>query len=71
VVLPNDGAPLAYEQGAAVTLHLPSDALRVLRESAAPAEPEPAPEPEPEPETEPAAEQEPPEEREKETPDGN
>ena len=35
VVLPNDGTPLAYEQGAAVTLHLPSDALRVLRDSAA------------------------------------
>ncbi len=33
VVLPNDGTPLAYEQGAAVTLHLPSDALRVLAPS--------------------------------------
>jgi ABC-type Fe3+/spermidine/putrescine transport system ATPase subunit len=65
VVLPNDGTPLAYEQGAAVTLHLPSDALRVLRESAV--EPEPAPEPE----TEPAAEQEPPEEPEEEKSDGN
>jgi spermidine/putrescine transport system ATP-binding protein len=33
VVLPNDGTPLAYEQGAALTLHLPSDALRVLAPS--------------------------------------
>jgi spermidine/putrescine transport system ATP-binding protein len=33
VVLPNDGTPLAYEQGDAVTLHLPSDALRVLAPS--------------------------------------
>ena len=33
VVLPNDGAPLAYEQGAAVTLHFPQDALRVLAPS--------------------------------------
>ncbi len=33
VVLPNDGAPLAYEQGAAVTLHFPADALRVLAPS--------------------------------------
>jgi spermidine/putrescine transport system ATP-binding protein len=63
-VLPNDGGPLAYEQGAAVTLHLPSDALRVLRESAGPPRPEPEPEP-------PAAEQEPSEEPEEETPDGN
>jgi spermidine/putrescine transport system ATP-binding protein len=63
VVLPNDGAPLAYEQGTAVTLHLPSDALRVLRTSAAPAEPEPEPTA--------AAEQEPAEEPEEEKPDGN
>ena len=71
VVMPNDGAPLAYEQGAAVTLHLPSDALRVLRDSAEPAEPEPpAAEEEPaeEPEEEPA---EAPKEPEEETPDGN
>jgi spermidine/putrescine transport system ATP-binding protein len=33
VVLPNDGAPLAYQQGAAVTLHFPPDALRVLAPS--------------------------------------
>jgi spermidine/putrescine transport system ATP-binding protein len=64
VVLPNDGLPLAYEQGNAVTLHLPQDALRVLRESAAPAEPEP----EPAAEAEPAEE---PEEREERTSDGN
>ena len=63
VVLPNDGAPLAYEQGAAVTLHLPSDALRVLRDSAADVETEPQ-----------AADEEPPdtqEEPEEETSDGN
>ena len=82
VVLANDGAPLAYEQGAAVMLHLPSDALRVLSPSVVPAEPEPVePEPaEPEPaEPEPAepepAEPEPAEpadEAEKEErPDGN
>ena len=62
-VLPNDGAPLAYEQGAAVTLHLPSDALRVLRDSAAEAEVEP-----------PTADEEPPdthEEPEEERADGN
>jgi spermidine/putrescine transport system ATP-binding protein len=46
VVLPNDGAPLAYEQGAAVTLHFPPDALRVLAPSAVADEP-----PEPEDET--------------------
>jgi spermidine/putrescine transport system ATP-binding protein len=40
VVLPNDGAPLAYEQGAAVTLHFPPDALRVLAPSAVPEEPD-------------------------------
>ena len=34
-VLPNDGAPLAYEEGAAVTLHFPPDALRVLAPSVA------------------------------------
>jgi spermidine/putrescine transport system ATP-binding protein len=33
VVLPNDGGPLAYEEGAAVTLHFPPDALRVLAPS--------------------------------------
>jgi spermidine/putrescine transport system ATP-binding protein len=35
VVLPNDGTPLAYEEGTAVTLHLPPDALRVLAPSVA------------------------------------
>ncbi len=40
VVLPNDGAPLVYEQGAAVTLHLPPDALRVLAPAAVPDETE-------------------------------
>jgi spermidine/putrescine transport system ATP-binding protein len=62
-ILANDGVPLAYEQGSAVTLHLPSDALRVLRETAPPAEPEPA-----------AVEERPTdtaEEPEEETPDGN
>ncbi len=34
-VLPNDGAPLVYEEGAAVTLHFPPDALRVLAPSIA------------------------------------
>ena len=29
-VMPNDGSPLAYEQGSPVTVHLPPDALRVL-----------------------------------------
>ena len=29
-VVPNDGAPLAYEQGSPVTLHLPAEAVRVL-----------------------------------------
>ena len=29
-ILPNDGSPLAYEQGSPVTVHLPPDALRVL-----------------------------------------
>jgi spermidine/putrescine transport system ATP-binding protein len=38
-VLPNDGAPLAYEQGTAVTLHLPQDALRVLAPSVVADEP--------------------------------
>jgi spermidine/putrescine transport system ATP-binding protein len=33
-VLPNDGASLVYEQGAALTLHLPEEALRVLAPSA-------------------------------------
>jgi spermidine/putrescine transport system ATP-binding protein len=61
-VLPNDGSPLVYEQGNAVTLHLPQDALRVLRESAATTEPEP----------EPSAEEEPAEQPEpQEAPDGN
>jgi spermidine/putrescine transport system ATP-binding protein len=37
----NDGSAFAYEEGTAVTLHLPPDALRVLAPSAAaPAEPE-------------------------------
>jgi spermidine/putrescine transport system ATP-binding protein len=70
VILPNDGTPLAYEQGAAVTLHLPSDALRVLRDTAEPA-PEAEAEPEPEP---PAVEEEPAdttEEPEEEKPAGN
>jgi spermidine/putrescine transport system ATP-binding protein len=40
VVLANDGAPLAYEQGAAITLHFPPDALRVLAPSAVPDEEE-------------------------------
>jgi spermidine/putrescine transport system ATP-binding protein len=35
VVFPNDGAPLSYDQGAAVTLHFPPDALRVLAPSVA------------------------------------
>jgi spermidine/putrescine transport system ATP-binding protein len=61
-VLPNDGSPLVYEQGNAVTLHLPQDALRVLRESAPTTEPEP----------EPSAEEEPAEQPEpQEAPDGN
>jgi spermidine/putrescine transport system ATP-binding protein len=30
VVVPNDGTPLSYEQGAPLTLHLPEEALRVL-----------------------------------------
>jgi spermidine/putrescine transport system ATP-binding protein len=38
VVLPNDGAPLAYEQGMPVTVHLPPDALRVLAPSVVPDE---------------------------------
>ena len=38
VVLPNDGGPLPYEQGAAVTLHFPPDALRVLTPSVVPEE---------------------------------
>jgi spermidine/putrescine transport system ATP-binding protein len=38
-ILPNDGGPLAYEQGNAVTLHLPADALRVLSPSAVPEPP--------------------------------
>ncbi|MGH3012332.1 MAG: ABC transporter ATP-binding protein [Gaiellaceae bacterium] len=38
VVLPNDGGPLAYEQGAAVTLHFPPNALRVLTPSVVPEE---------------------------------
>ena len=29
-IVPNDGAPLAYEQGSPVTLHLPAEAVRVL-----------------------------------------
>ncbi len=29
-ILPNDGSPLAYEQGTPVTVHFPADALRVL-----------------------------------------
>jgi spermidine/putrescine transport system ATP-binding protein len=33
-VTSNDGTPLPYEQGAPVTLHLPSDALRVLEPAA-------------------------------------
>ena len=40
-ILPNDGEPLAYEQGNAVTLHLPADALRVLSPSVAPKPPPP------------------------------
>ena len=71
VVLPNDGAPLAYEQGTAVTLHLPSDALRVLRDSA-PVQPDEPPAAEEEPaEEEPADEPEEPKAPEEETPDGN
>ena len=42
VVLPNDGSPLTYEEGTAVTLNLPADALRVLSPSVVPAEPEAA-----------------------------
>lgn len=34
-VLPNDGTPLSYEQGAPLTVHLPADALRVLAPSTA------------------------------------
>jgi spermidine/putrescine transport system ATP-binding protein len=33
-VMPNDGSPLAYEQGSPVTLYLPAEALRVLPPSA-------------------------------------
>jgi spermidine/putrescine transport system ATP-binding protein len=29
-ILPNDGTPLSYEEGAPLTVHLPADALRVL-----------------------------------------
>ena len=32
--IPNDGSPLAHGEGAAVTLHLPPDAVRVLAPSA-------------------------------------
>jgi spermidine/putrescine transport system ATP-binding protein len=42
VVLPNDGSPLTYKEGAAVTLNLPADALRVLAPSVVPTEPEAA-----------------------------
>jgi hypothetical protein len=47
-MVPNDGsvAPATLESGAAVSLHLPADALRVLRMSEEPAEEEPAAEPE-------------------------
>ncbi len=74
-IVPNDGTPLAYEQGAAVTLHLPADALRVLRDSGAPPEPEPpaaeaepADEPEEQPEEQPEEHSEEPEEENR---DGN
>jgi spermidine/putrescine transport system ATP-binding protein len=79
-IVPNDGVPLPYEQGAAVTLHLPSDALRVLRDTAAAparAEPEAEAEAEAEAEPEPSAEEEPeeipdePELAKEEKPDGN
>jgi spermidine/putrescine transport system ATP-binding protein len=40
-VLPNDGTPLFYEEGTALTVHLPADALRVLA-PAAPNGPPPA-----------------------------
>jgi hypothetical protein len=33
--VPNDGSSLRYEEGAAVTLHLPADAVRVLAPAAA------------------------------------
>jgi len=40
--LPNDGTAMPAAEGAAVTLHLPPDALRVLAPSAGPSEVEPA-----------------------------
>ncbi|MGH3041071.1 MAG: ABC transporter ATP-binding protein [Gaiellaceae bacterium] len=58
VILANDGTPLAYEQGTAVTLHLPQEALRVLAPSVGGDEPEPAAD-------------EAPEQVEEESPDGN
>lgn len=43
VTVQNDGSVFAYEEGTAVTLHLPPDAVRVLAPSAAtPAETEPS-----------------------------
>ena len=52
-IVPNDGTPLAYEQGTAVTLHLPSDSLRVLEDTTEDGQPEPPADEEPaeEPET--------------------
>jgi spermidine/putrescine transport system ATP-binding protein len=44
-VFPNDGSPLAYEEGSAVTLALPAEALRVLAPSPPPGEPAAAEEP--------------------------
>ncbi|MDX6567633.1 MAG: spermidine/putrescine transport system ATP-binding protein, partial [Gaiellales bacterium] len=29
-IMPNDGSPVAYEQGSPVTVHFPAEALRVL-----------------------------------------
>ena len=33
-LIQNQGEPLSWEQGTAIAVHLPADALRVLRESA-------------------------------------
>ena len=41
--MPNDGTAMPAEEGAAVTLHLPAEALRVLAPSPAPLGPSPAP----------------------------
>jgi spermidine/putrescine transport system ATP-binding protein len=59
-IAPNDGTPMAYEQGAPVTLHFPSESLRVLEDTSANGQPEAGADEEPakEPETDAVPEEE-------------